>query len=71
MHANLTSRQIATLLAALRYWQQKLSESELPISDHFDYENTHLTVAEIDKLCEQVNDARPKLPHIGEPQCSP
>ena len=58
MHAHLTSRQIATLLAALRYWQQKLSESELPISDHFDYENTPLTVAEIDRLCEQVNADR-------------
>jgi hypothetical protein len=52
-------RELATLLASLRYWQQDLAraESQLedgPISPHFN-EHTPLTVEEIDALCERLN----------------
>lgn len=59
MSLRLTHRELATVLAALRYWQQDLAENEDdgPISpDHFDEEITPLTVAEIDALCERLND---------------
>jgi hypothetical protein len=52
----LTDRDLATVLAALRYWQQDLSENEGPIiTHHFDDRITPLTVEEIDDLCEQLN----------------
>jgi hypothetical protein len=55
----LSDRELATLLAALRYWQQNLAREEPqsnegPISPHF-AEHSPLTVEEIDALCEQLN----------------
>jgi hypothetical protein len=55
----LSDRELATLLAALRYWQQNLALAALhpkdgPISSHFD-EHPPLTVEEIDALCERLN----------------
>ncbi len=51
----LSDRELATLLAALRYWQQDLTESEEgPISEHFE-DVEPLTVEEIDDLCERLN----------------
>lgn len=51
----LTDRELATILAALRYWQQDLAENpDGPISEHFE-EATPLTVEEIDELCERLN----------------
>lgn len=48
-------RTIATILAALRYWQQDLeANEEPPISEHFQ-EHTHLSTEEIDELCESLN----------------
>ena len=57
MTVHLTRRELATVLAALRYWQQDLAENdEGPISpDHFDDKVTPLSVAEIDALCERLN----------------
>ena len=58
MSAVLTDRKLATVLAALRYWQQNLAdhEGESPlVAEHFDAVNTPLTVAEIDALCERLN----------------
>ena len=50
-----TDRELATILAALRYWQQDLAANEEgPISEHFN-EHTPLTVDEIDDLCERIN----------------
>ncbi len=49
-----TSRELATMLAALRYWQQDLANNEGPISEHF-ADDTPLTVEEIDDLCERIN----------------
>lgn len=50
-----TGRQLATVLAALRYWQQDLEANEdPPISDHFT-DHDPLTPEEIDSLCEQLN----------------
>ena len=54
----LTDRELATVLAALRYWQQDLAqnEDEGPICpDHFDEVITPLSVEEIDALCERLN----------------
>lgn len=51
----LNSRELAIVLAALRYWQQDFDENEdPPISDHFAEEDP-LTVDEIDALCERLN----------------
>ena len=50
-----TDRELATILAALRYWQQDLTANEEgPICDHFT-EHSPLTVDEIDDLCERIN----------------
>jgi hypothetical protein len=56
----LTDRELATVLAALRYWQHDLVASlergEGPIAqDHFDATNTPLSPGEIDDLCERLN----------------
>lgn len=52
----LTPRERATVLAALRYWQQDLAENaDPPICAHFDEQITALTVKEIDDLCERIN----------------
>jgi hypothetical protein len=54
MPVQFTERELATMLAALRYWQQDLAESDGPISEHFN-EYPPLTVEEIDELCEWLN----------------
>ena len=57
---NLSDRELATVLAALRYWQQDLDtqdsndEGSGPISPHFD-EHEPLTSDQIDALCERLN----------------
>jgi hypothetical protein len=53
----LNERELATVLAALRYWQQDLIDNhEGPISqDHFTEKITPLSVDEIDELCERIN----------------
>lgn len=52
----LSERELATVLAALRYWQQDLADNdECPISEgHFE-DHDPLTVDEIDDLCERLN----------------
>jgi hypothetical protein len=57
MTVRLTERELATVLAALRYWQQDLAENDDgPISpEHFHGTITPLTVEEIDALCEHFN----------------
>jgi hypothetical protein len=57
MTVRLTERELATVLAALRYWQQDLAENDDgPISpEHFNGTITPLTVEEIDALCEHFN----------------
>jgi hypothetical protein len=57
MTVRLTERELATVLAALRYWQQDLTENDDgPISlEHFDDRITPLTSLEIDLLCEHLN----------------
>jgi hypothetical protein len=59
MTACLTGRELATVLAALRCWQQRLDDSEgkAPIRNHFDDTVTPLTAGEIDGLCERLNDS--------------
>lgn len=57
MTIEITERELATVLAALRYWQQDLViNQDGPVSpDHFDDEITPLTGEEIDELCERLN----------------
>ena len=57
MTVRFTDRELATLLAALRYWQQGLddNEGEAPLRDHFEDEVTPLAHEEIDDLCERLN----------------
>jgi hypothetical protein len=56
MQIRLNQRELATILAALRYWRQDLAENEDgPISpEHFETE-TSLSVDEIDDLCQRLN----------------
>ncbi len=53
----LTDREFATVLAALRFWQPNMSESELEECSgmgHF-YDVSPLTHDEIDALCDKLN----------------
>ncbi len=55
-----SDRELATVLAALRYWQQDLDAQEPndeesgPISPHFD-EHEPLSSKEVDELCQRLN----------------
>lgn len=60
MTTRLTNRERATVLAALRCWQQARSAHEpqtVHSPDHFDDALTPLTPAEVDDLCERLNRA--------------
>jgi hypothetical protein len=51
----LTLTELATVLAALRYWQRMTDEATRGnISEHFDEEEP-LTDDDIDELCEKLN----------------
>ncbi|MCX7406601.1 MAG: hypothetical protein NTZ32_00790 [Planctomycetales bacterium] len=57
----LTSRELATTLAALRHWQQQLQRIGVAFADglpHFSDE-TPLSVDEIDALCDRLNETLP------------
>lgn len=67
---NLNNRELATLLAALRYWQRKVGNvpgrewiRALPEAEIFGDE-TPLDEEEIDALCERLN-APPPQPSIA------
>ena len=56
MSVKITRRELATVLAALRYWQRDLAENEEPpICEHFDDRISPLSVDEIDTLIERLN----------------
>jgi hypothetical protein len=59
MLVELSHKELATVLAALRYWQQDLAENqaqgEVPIAKEHFQEVQPLSVAEIDQLCERLN----------------
>ncbi len=58
-----TTRELATILAALRYWQaNNASDSRLEevFAEHF-AETTLLTTTEINNLCEKLNCSVRKL----------
>ena len=52
----MTKKELATVLAALRYWQQDLDANDSPPIDgeHFT-EFKPLSSEEIDELCERLN----------------
>lgn len=69
---NLTERQIATVLAALRFWQRKGDrmeslESNIATSDR---EFEPLTLEEIDHLCEEINMVSKPGPAASENDAS-
>jgi hypothetical protein len=51
----LSRREVATILAALRYWQGDTDEDERDGYDHFEDDITPLDDDEIDALCETIN----------------
>ena len=52
----MTNQELATVLAALRYWQQDLEANDAPpISEEFFADCAPLTTEEIDELCERLN----------------
>lgn len=56
----MTDRELATVLAALRYWQYESTEYQRTYGAHFTDENDEprwapMTDAEIDALCERLN----------------
>lgn len=54
---DLDTHELATVLAALRHWQQFIAKHEMSArTGHFKDDNAvPLTVEEIDTLCEQIN----------------
>ena len=58
MRIRISKRELATVLAALRYWQQDLNENDeedIMAGVHFDEVNTPLSIIEIDELCGRLN----------------
>lgn len=54
----LSDRELATVLASLRYWQDEMARYDQSTLEHFQ-DVTPLTVAEIDELCERLNTGEP------------
>lgn len=56
-HPVLEARRVATILAALRYWQQDRRHMDLSLMDEGDHfhDHTPLSEEEIDALCEEIN----------------
>jgi hypothetical protein len=55
MQIKLTSRELATILAALRYWQEELSDIGFaPLPGHFSDGITPLSNLDIDELCDHL-----------------
>ncbi len=61
---DLNSREIATILAALRHWQHFLLENDITSlsPEHFAEGGNPLTVQEIDELCECLNSDERRTP---------
>lgn len=55
----LSSRELATVLAALRHWQQQLQRDGAAFADGFPHfsDESPLSVEEIDSLCDLLNEA--------------
>lgn len=53
----LSDRDMATILAALRYWQATVNDDERKAFPHFAEDIEPLSDAEIDTLCEVINVA--------------
>jgi hypothetical protein len=55
----MSTKELATVLAALRCWQRTLAaneaQGERPISQEYFQDVEPLTVSEIDQLCERLN----------------
>ena len=53
------SRELATVLAALRHWQKQLERDGLALADAFSQfdDELPLSMEEIDSLCDRLNDS--------------
>lgn len=49
------SRELATILAALRYWQRALEPAGIPPTHAHFQEHDAMTCEQIDELCERLN----------------
>ena len=51
-------RELATVLAALRLWQQQLSKDGIELTNSYprSWKSGPLSVKQIDRLCEQLNE---------------
>jgi hypothetical protein len=70
----LTEREVANILAALRYWQDNTSEEldcleRFDMADHFDHECPPFDDADIDLLCEKIAQISGGTPS-AESDCS-
>jgi len=65
MNFNLTDREIATVLASLRYWQLAVSQSSRHNFPQFDDCISPLSDTEIDNLCESINSDNRKTVTIN------
>jgi len=66
---NLDRRELATMLAALRYWQREGlmssgSEHDIATCADDDYQCEPLDASEIDELCEDLNAEGVRVPLI-------
>lgn len=60
MQIKLSPRELATVLAALRYWQEELEPDGIPpIMDYFTDGTEPLSIEDIDELCERLNCKNP------------
>ena len=56
----LNERELATVLAALRHWQQHIQRTGTAVRDSSHFEDVEpLTPEEIDRLCQRLNTAAP------------
>lgn len=52
---NINNRELATVLAALRHWQDTVPYNDRDAMPHFDEETYPLDDYEINVLCEEIN----------------
>ncbi len=69
----LNPRELATVLAALRHWQQQLARQGLALADAFPQfaDERPLSMEEIDSLCDLLNDSDTPVTVNGRASSAP
>ena len=57
MTMRLSARELATILTALRHWQEEMADDSESFPEHF-ADTPRLDADEIDALCERLNRPR-------------